>query len=293
MSDLGPEPLQDSAEERGWKGWQPSSQDEFEVEVSDLALEDEGQVAPPMRTQREAHRSRRARFWRVLLVVGVLLALLGMLASNAALRDQAAVLLVGTPTPTALPAPTPTLAPPPTPGPEEWLALEERSLFLPMLAPGSACPTSRGRIISRYIGPVVGPGPAYAAYGAGSAIDGVLEYSDARFLGSGGLSAWGFQEVVWAIRPAYNGPILVRGRQIDGPNLVLFNGGIDQNQFVGSWSNAPLLTELRLVGNPDGLTWSYWGTYTRLLAPGCYAYQVDGLDFSYIIIFRAVPAPGV
>jgi hypothetical protein len=32
-------------------------------------------------------------------------------------------------------------------------------------------------------------------------------------------------------------------------------------------------------------------SYTRVQAPGCYAYQVDGLDFSYTIVFEAVIVP--
>jgi hypothetical protein len=32
---------------------------------------------------------------------------------------------------------------------------------------------------------------------------------------------------------------------------------------------------------------SFRPTYTRLREPGCYAFQVDGLTFSYPVVFRA------
>jgi hypothetical protein len=35
----------------------------------------------------------------------------------------------------------------------------------------------------------------------------------------------------------------------------------------------------------------YRPSYTRLRAPGCYAYQIDGLTFSRVIVFRAVAVP--
>jgi hypothetical protein len=33
--------------------------------------------------------------------------------------------------------------------------------------------------------------------------------------------------------------------------------------------------------------WRNFPSYTRLKDNGCYAYQVDGRDFSYSIVFRA------
>lgn len=39
------------------------------------------------------------------------------------------------------------------------------------------------------------------------------------------------------------------------------------------------IRELRVEGNTPSLT--------RVRAPGCYAYQVDGRTFSYLVIFEA------
>jgi hypothetical protein len=74
---------------------------------------------------------------------------------------------------------------------------------------------------------------------------------------------------------ADTGPYIVRGRQIDGPGVLRFDQGPD-------WSRR-LHSELRLVGpyallNPAA---------TFLRSPGCYAYQVEGRAFSYLIVFEA------
>ena len=54
------------------------------------------------------------------------------------------------------------------------------------------------------------------------------------------------------------------------------------------WSDK-LNDELRLVGSYTRLN----PAATFLLAPGCYAYQVDGRGFSYLIVFEAhVFSPG-
>jgi hypothetical protein len=37
-------------------------------------------------------------------------------------------------------------------------------------------------------------------------------------------SAWGGQKVLWLVTPAYRGPVLIRGRRLDGPQLVRFEG---------------------------------------------------------------------
>jgi hypothetical protein len=31
-----------------------------------------------------------------------------------------------------------------------------------------------------------------------------------------------------------------------------------------------------------------WPSYTRIRTSGCYAYRVDGTDFSSVILFRAI-----
>lgn len=164
--------------------------------------------------------------------------------------------------------------------PDIWEAFRARPLRLPRVAPGAACPRTPGEEISAAFGPALGDGPVYPV---GLGAEGVLSFvypPDPRSGFAG--SEWGGQKVLWVSSPAYQGPALIRGRQVDGPNELRFERGV----------NPP--DELRLaeeggavMGEPG---WRQWPSYTRLRAPGCYAYQVDGLDFSYVVIFEAVVA---
>jgi hypothetical protein len=262
---------------------------DFEVEVSSLTPADEERALPPVGASFNRRLSPRARIWRAAIVSSAFVALLAVLGSNAAWRHDALALFFGTPAPMQTPTAFPLATLRPSPRPEDWALLEERPLRLPALAPGRPCPRTQGDMVNIDTDQAVGFSPVYAVFGGGSLAHGVLRYQDAGFLGAGGARDWSAQSVTWFIRPVYSGPAIVRGRQINGPNVLRFNGGLDQQQVVGSWSQAPLLAELRLLGNADGVSWFYWVSYLRLRAPGCYAYQVDGITFSYTIIFQALP----
>lgn len=165
--------------------------------------------------------------------------------------------------------------------PDTLESLRRRTLQLPTLAPGQPCPRAQGRIVSPEIAPAIGHGPIYAA-GLGEA--GILDFGypppkESGFYGS----EWSGQKVLWAQAPSYRGPVLIRGRQLDGPNELRFSEG----------KQPPLELWLRAydaTGNEQLTGWRYMPSYTRLRAPGCYAYQVDGQGFSDIIIFEARPS---
>jgi hypothetical protein len=90
-------------------------------------------------------------------------------------------------------------------------------------------------------------------------------------------SAWSGNKVLW-IAHDYRGPVLIRGAQLDGPNQVRFGLG-----------HTPV-REMRLssVGGSSSGGWQNRPSATRLRAPGCYAWQVDGATFSRVIVFSAV-----
>jgi hypothetical protein len=121
--------------------------------------------------------------------------------------------------------------------------------------------------------------------------DVTLRYGQASVPTSAYYTAWGTASVAWVISLDYGGPVLVRGRQLDGHNPLRFNGGLAQPGSRSDPSKAPLLTELALTPTYglDGIPWSEQIAYTRVRAPGCYAYQIDGLSFSAAIVFRAEP----
>jgi hypothetical protein len=113
------------------------------------------------------------------------------------------------------------------------------------------------------------------------AADGVLHYTlpqnaNSEYWGT----IWGGTKVLWAVdTPHYSDVVLVRGRQLDGPNEVRFDHG-------------PLPpTELRVTPFPESTPegWTGQPSFTRIRVPGCYGYQVDGATFSRVIIFAARP----
>ncbi len=168
-----------------------------------------------------------------------------------------------------------------------WAGLLARPLKLQAVPAGAACPATPGRAFTGGVGPGLGSGPAYAV-GPGSGA-GELRYLPPITFGMRGRG-WGGQRVAWYVEPEYQGPVVIRGHQLDGPNAVGFMGGLDEQTGTTDLSSAPILRQLRVVADSSyGAPWTGWVTYTRVRAPGCYAYQVDGLSFSEVIVFRAVP----
>ncbi len=144
-----------------------------------------------------------------------------------------------------------------------------RPLHLPRLGPAADCPVSSRRDVDPQFSPGLGTGPAYPA---GFDDESTLHYGGANF-----PPPWTGNKVLWYVDPAYGGPVLIRGHQLGGPWWVGFDG----------FGRRPY-AEIRIGPGPRG-RWRERGSYTRVRAPGCYAYQVDGLIFSRVIVFRAAP----
>lgn len=160
-----------------------------------------------------------------------------------------------------------------TPRSDDWTPLRQRPLRLPTLAAGAVCPINHARQVTSQFGLAVGDGPVYAVIADG----GVLTYGPP---GNFQSREWGGQKVLWFAQFEVHGPILIRGHQLDGPNEVRFEYG-----------DVPPL-ELTFTAGGAGTDSNHWTnvpTYTRVRAPGCYAYQVDGPDFTEVIIFEARP----
>lgn len=165
-----------------------------------------------------------------------------------------------------------------------WAPLE-RPLHVPTIAPGGPCPTSAAD--SRTFESITGWGGSLSAFGAGpvypilESVDGkpVLRYRYPPPEGFG--TVWGVAKFPWFGDKTFHGRVLIRGRQLDGPNEVRFEDGSP------GFTDAKRLNpdaELRLE-NPFGGS----PATTRLRAPGCYAYQLDGWRFSRLIVFQGVP----
>jgi hypothetical protein len=152
-----------------------------------------------------------------------------------------------------------------------WNGLLRRPLHLPTLGSGSSCPASRARGTLGFYGSLAfGPGPAYPTLAAES------DHAVLQYLVGWGDDGWDGTKALWTV-PSYYGPYVVRGRQLDGPGELRFDQG-------PAWTRR-MNPELRLVGPEADLHPA--ATYLR--GPGCYAYQVDGRGFSYLIVFEAKP----
>jgi hypothetical protein len=127
-------------------------------------------------------------------------------------------------------------------------------------------------------GPGIGPGPVYPGLGATS---GLLDaVKDTQF-----GSSWQGQKVFWYVAPSYRGRVLIRGKRLDGPGWLGFNGTrVPKDELriepytTVSWSGQPRFSR----GIP---------TAVRALRSGCYAAQIDGKNFSKVIVFTIALAP--
>jgi hypothetical protein len=158
-----------------------------------------------------------------------------------------------------------------------WAALH-RPLHLPRVESGTTCPVSR---VDRRVdwdganifgGSGIGRGPVYAGLGPAAT---AFATPDEQF-----GSRWGGAKVFWYVLPSYRGRVLLRGRRLDGPQRLGFNGRripetelrIDVGETVGWDGQVP-----GSRGVPSGI---------RVLVPGCYGVQADGSTFSRVIVFR-------
>jgi hypothetical protein len=88
------------------------------------------------------------------------------------------------------------------------------------------------------------------------------------------------QKVLWVASPDYQGPVLIRGGRLDAEGAVTL--------ALGPGEPGP---ELRLTESsarsPGQGAWREWPSYTYVPTAGCYGFQVDGLGFTHVIVFRA------
>jgi len=160
--------------------------------------------------------------------------------------------------------------------PSPWAKLH-RPLHLSRLAPGTACPVSAvdrridWKRINIFGGSGIGRGPVYP--GLGNSGGTAYARPDDQY---GGL--WASGKVFWYVRPSYRGPVLIRGRRLDGPQSLGFNGRrlpareLRIHYYSVSWPGQPTGSR----GLPSGV---------RVLVPGCYGVQIDGTTFSRVVVF--------
>jgi hypothetical protein len=125
------------------------------------------------------------------------------------------------------------------------------------------------------LAPALGEGPVYPV---GFSRDGRLDLTQGEIVD--GTVYW---KTLWTSAPNYAGPVLIRGGRIDGEGPVSFGDGDRRG-----------LEELRLPvqgwAYSDGVdpSWRQWPSTTGVPTTGCYAYQIDGTDFTVHIVFQIV-----
>ena len=224
----------------------------------------------------------------------VVCALVALVAVTPSLRSLVAPDLPWSPSSgSLLHHPLPSAPTPNSPAPDkaQWSALDARPLRLPPLATDAACPTTTGVTVNPTFGAAVGSGPLYAV-GFGPHDSASLAYPASPQTAQ--PPGWAALVSVMVIsKPGYTGPVLVRGGQLDGAHTLRFNGGIEETEYGynGDLVDQASLPAIHLIvtgAYPAG-SWYNEFIYARFQAPGCYALQLDGLTFTEVIAFRALP----
>ena len=157
-------------------------------------------------------------------------------------------------------------------------AVLNRPLHFPALRPGQRCPASRGSPVSTDLfgGIALGSGPVRVIIGEQSPGD--VRHGVATLISPTSVPPWLGLKTLWFSVPAYQGPVIIRAERLGRPGPVALGEG-------------PLVAPLVVPPGPTLNGGGGWriapgGLWVR--TPGCYAWQVDGLDFSEIITVRAV-----
>lgn len=144
--------------------------------------------------------------------------------------------------------------------PDPWKKLY-RPLRVPRIAPGTPCDTSAFSALSTR--------PVYPVLMQGEGDRATVSFfypppPNSLFAGS----EWGGQKVMWKVRYG-TGRVLIRGRRLDGPEEIRFEGGLipaRERRYTSGGSHP---------------------SFTRLRAAGCYGYQIDTPRSSYVLVFEA------
>ncbi len=171
----------------------------------------------------------------------------------------------------ASPVPSAAFAPDPETGYVVPLALV-RPLAAPKVA--ATCPTDPARTVNPAFGLATGPGPVYAVGLRGGNLLAIGPAPGSEFGG-----AFGGQKVLWVIDAAYDGPVLIRGGQVSGSEPVRFGRGASPR------------SQMQVRPAQTAGYWRDFPSYTRVRSAGCYFWQVDGTDFSHVIVFNVPTYP--
>jgi hypothetical protein len=148
-----------------------------------------------------------------------------------------------------------------------------RALHFPALRTGQRCPATRGTPFDTkfFGGRAQGTGPVRVLTGA-------TRRGTADLINPTSSPPWLALKTLWFSVPAYQGPFIIRAKRLGRPGPVALGEG-------------PTVAPLVVPPGPTLNSFFGWRTVPGGLwvkSPGCYAWQVDGVGFSEIIVVRAV-----
>jgi hypothetical protein len=151
-----------------------------------------------------------------------------------------------------------------------------RPLRIPPKPAGGRCPRTTTTRRASWGELLLGPGPVYA----GSVSPGGPQRLIVLQARGQPVRGWRGFKTRWVVDPSYAGPVLIRGRALGGPTPVGF--GLDPTPWpeLQLWPRGPK--------EPADYPRDFLGLATRVPRPGCYAWQLDGEDFTEVIVFQAV-----
>ncbi|HZS47519.1 MAG TPA: hypothetical protein VFC63_20780, partial [Blastocatellia bacterium] len=164
--------------------------------------------------------------------------------------------------------------------------LKRRPLNLPVVHKGERCPVTKGdQTHVPHAGYIFcsscfwfGNGPVFFALSWSP-----QDSDEARFA----LTKVPYEEhayrakTPWVSSPDYEGPILIRGRRLDG------SGG---GKLRFSYNGLNLTDEMELTATRDQADpsrWSFWPTSMYVPSAGCYGVQIDTNNGTDLIVFEA------
>ena len=149
-----------------------------------------------------------------------------------------------------------------------------RPVRLPSLTAGQPCPVSSGEMVvtKGFGGMALGSGPTRPLVVRGP--DSVHPGQNVPF--TPWVSGWYSVKTLWFVDPSYQGAVLVRGARVDGPGAMAVGEAPDLGELI--IPPGPTLNQ-----SSDGYREAPGGTYVKV--SGCYAWQVDGIGFSTVIVF--------
>jgi len=157
--------------------------------------------------------------------------------------------------------------------------LRQRPLHVNNVAmPGGICPADTKHIVNPAVAGAFGKGPVYVVIGQADP-DGTLHLTTNNDEGIGPPPVdrgWEAFKVIWTSDPSYYGPVLVRGGQLGGTSSLGFR------------TSSPPDPDLYFTA-PHGNMFEGGYIFVNANATGCYAMQVDGVNFREFIMINVKP----